>query len=141
MDSLADRLHHHSERGKRLFWLEGISDEYLEKIYDACTCLIAASEGEGFGLPLIEAAQHKLPIIARDIPVFREVAGKHAYYFSGLDPQSLAETVKNWLTINAGGNAPQSADMPWLTWEQNAQQLLAAILPKTNAVINTEILN
>ena len=91
--------------GKRLFWLEGISDEYLEKIYDACTCLIAASEGEGFGLPLIEAAQHKLPIIARDIPVFREVAGEHAYYFSGLDPQSLAESVKNWLTLNAEGDA------------------------------------
>ena len=56
-----------------MLWLEGISDEYLDKVYAASTCLIAASEGEGFGLPLIEAAQHKLPIIARDIPVFREV--------------------------------------------------------------------
>src|SRR5262249_6327442 len=47
-------LRGHPELGKRLFWLEGISDEYLEKVYAAGACLIAASYGEGFGLPLIE---------------------------------------------------------------------------------------
>ena len=75
------RLRSHRERGRRLFWVNGPSDEYLEKIYATSSCLIAASEGEGFGLPLIEAARHKLPIIARDIPVFREVAGEHALLF------------------------------------------------------------
>lgn len=130
VDQLADNLRQHSELNKRLFWLEGISDEYLQKIYTANNCLIAASEGEGFGLPLIEAAQHKLPIIARDIPVFREVAGKYAHYFSGLEPQALANTVKNWLSLNAEGNAPQSVDMPWLTWKQSTQQLLRHILPE-----------
>ena len=34
-----------------------------------------ASFGEGFGLPLIEAARHHLPIIARRRPVFEEVIG------------------------------------------------------------------
>lgn len=29
------------------FGLQGISDEYLEKVYAVATCLIAASEGEG----------------------------------------------------------------------------------------------
>ncbi|WP_115760418.1 glycosyltransferase, partial [Escherichia coli] len=92
--------HNHAERNRRLFWLDGVSDEYLEKIYAASDCLIAASEGEGFGLPLIEAAQHKLPIIARDIPVFREVAGNHALYFSGATPDTLANAVKEWLTLD-----------------------------------------
>ena len=122
------RLRKHKESGKRLFWLEGISDEYLDKIYAASTCLIAASEGEGFGLPLIEAAQHKLPIIARDIPVFREVAGDHAYYFNGLDPLVLADALKHWLTLRAENKAPQSDDMPWLTWNQSARQLLDTLL-------------
>ena len=93
--------------------------------------MIAASEGEGFGLPLIEAAQHKLPIIARDIPVFREVAGEHAYYFNGLEPQALADAIKQWVGLNSEGKAPQSDGMPWLTWRQSTQQLLAAILPNT----------
>lgn len=116
------------ELGNRLFWLNGISDEYLEKVYAASTCLIAASEGEGFGLPIIEAAQHKLPIIARDIPVFREVAGEHAYYFAGLEASSLTNTVKDWLALDEAGKAPRSDTMPWLTWAQSTQQLLDVVL-------------
>jgi glycosyltransferase involved in cell wall biosynthesis len=124
VDQLVDKLRQHPELNQRLFWLEGISDEYLEKVYVASACLIAASEGEGFGLPLIEAARHKLPIIARDIPVFREVAGEYAYYFRGLDPQALADSVKSWLVLNTEGKAPQAGNMPWLTWQQSALQLL-----------------
>ncbi|MGZ5053899.1 MAG: glycosyltransferase [Methylobacter sp.] len=129
MESLIDRLRHHSKLGKNLFLLDGVSDEYLGEIYAASTCLVATSEGEGFGLPLIEAVQHRLPIIARDIPVFREVAGEHAYYFSGLEPQALADAIKQWLELNSEDKAPQSDGMPWLTWRQSTQQMLAAILP------------
>jgi glycosyltransferase involved in cell wall biosynthesis len=129
VDELVGKLRVHPELGKRLHWLEGISDEYLEKIYASSTCLIAASEGEGFGLPLIEAAQHKLPIMARDIPVFREVAGEHAYYFKGIEPYVLAATIKDWLALRAKGRAPSSDSMPWLTWAQSTQQLLRQILP------------
>lgn len=141
VDQLVDKFRQHPELNQHLFWLEGISDEYLEKIYVASTCLIAASEGEGFGLPLIEAAQHKLPIIARDIPVFREVAGEHAYYFNGLDPRVLADTLKHWLTLSTEGKAPQSEDMSWLTWRQSAQQLFAAILPNTDFLKNKGVSN
>lgn len=123
VEALVERLRNHPELGKRLFWLKGISDEYLEKVYAASVCLIAASEGEGFGLPLIEAARHKLPIIARGLPVFREVAGAHAYYFDGLDPDELAAAVEKWLTLDAAGGAPQSAGIPWLTWADSAEQL------------------
>ncbi|NBT86251.1 MAG: glycosyltransferase family 1 protein, partial [Alphaproteobacteria bacterium] len=54
VDELAQRINNHAESNKRLFWLQGISDEFLEKVYACCTCLIAASLNEGFGLPLIE---------------------------------------------------------------------------------------
>ena len=123
METLVDRLWQNPELGNRLFWLDSISDEYLEKIYAASTCLIAASEGEGFGLPLIEAAQHKLPIIARDIPVFREVAGDHAYYFSGLKPEDLAKAIEQWLALSTKGKCPQSKGIPWATWQASSQQL------------------
>jgi glycosyltransferase involved in cell wall biosynthesis len=129
VEALVDQLRTHPERGKRLFWLEGISDEYLEKVYAASTCLIAASYGEGFGLPLIEAAQHKLPIIARDIPVFREVAGDHAYYFDdSRDPAVIAQAVRAWLALHRAGTAPSSEGLPWLTWKQSAEHLLEIVL-------------
>lgn len=128
VEPLVNKLQRHAELGKRLFWLDGISDEYLEKVYAAADCLIAGSEGEGFGLPLIEAARHKLPIIARDLPVFREVAGPHAHYFSGLLAQDLASAVVAWRALQAKGLAPDSARIPFLTWSESAQQLLPQML-------------
>ncbi|MBB3102473.1 glycosyltransferase [Azomonas macrocytogenes] len=123
VEKLTQKLCSHPECNQRLFWLDGISDEYLEKTYAASTCLIAASEGEGFGLPLIEAAQHKLPIIARDIPVFREVAGEHAYYFEGRTAEELATAIEDWLRLYEKGQHPTSGTMPWLTWKESAEQL------------------
>ncbi|MBV5330742.1 MAG: glycosyltransferase [Chlorobium sp.] len=121
-------LRNHPELNKRLYWLDGISDEHLEKIYAATTCLIAASYGEGFGLPLIEAAQHKLPIIARDIPVFHEVAGEYAYYFEKETADGLAEDIKRWLSRYGEGTHPKSADMPWLEWKESAAHLLKILI-------------
>ena len=126
-DDIVGRIRAHPELNNRLIWLEGISDEYLEKVYAASTCLIAASYGEGFGLPLIEAAQHKLPIIARDIPVFREVAGEHAFYFSATSPDGLAGAIEEWLSLHAIDKHPKSDTMPWLTWAQSSRSLLAQI--------------
>jgi FkbM family methyltransferase len=133
MDALAEHLHTHPESGRRLIWLESVSDEYLERIYQNSDCLIAASECEGFGLPLIEAAQHKLPIIARDIPVFREVAGEHAYYFGAGSPHELAESVKAWLSLWNAGIHQKSQDMPWLTWKESAAVLMRLIMSKEDA--------
>lgn len=128
VEMLLETLRHHPEHGKRLFWLEGISDEYLEKIYSASTCLIVSSEGEGFCLPLIEASKHKLPIIARDIPVLHEVAGDYAFYFMGKEPIELAIAIKDWFSLYKSGKHPKSDSMPWLTWKQSAQQLIDIIV-------------
>ncbi|MCP3709235.1 glycosyltransferase [Paraburkholderia sp. CNPSo 3274] len=123
MEALADRIRSHAERNHRLFWLESISDEYLEKVYAVSDCLIAASSGEGFGLPLIEAARHGLPILARDIPVFREVAANHASYFDANEGPELAGAVREWLASREAGTIPLPTGLPFLSWEQSAAML------------------
>ena len=128
VDAVTERMKTHPELGKRLFWLAGISDEMLLKLYAGAAALLAPSEGEGFGLPLIEAAQHGTPIIARDLPVFREVAREYAHYFSGLAPDDLAVALDAWLALAAAGQAPASTGMPWLTWDQSAQQVVGNLI-------------
>jgi glycosyltransferase involved in cell wall biosynthesis len=125
---LARQLRRHPERDRRLFWLEKASDALLMQLYAQSTALLAASYAEGFGLPLIEAARQGLLIIARDIPVFHEVAGEFAFYFPDTDSAALAVSLRHWLQLHAEGKAPQSKDMPYLTWAQSAQQLLRVIL-------------
>jgi len=128
VEKVCQRMAAHPEKARRLFWLAGISDEMLQKLYAASSALLAPSEGEGFGLPLIEAAQKGIPILARNLPVFREVAGEHAAYFDGLAPQDLAAAVTTWLELQREGKAPPSTGMPWLTWDGSARQVLDALV-------------
>ena len=95
VEDLVSRLTRHRFAGKYLFWLSQADDHVLSLAYKDRR-LLAASEGEGFGLPLIEAARYGLPILARDLPVFREVAGKHA-------PTSRAKTQRPSETRSVGG--------------------------------------
>jgi glycosyltransferase involved in cell wall biosynthesis len=125
--TLVSRLERHPQRDQRLFWLRGPSDAVLRQAYAECACLLAASEGEGFGLPLIEAARYGLPVLARALPVFQEVAGEHASYFEGTDAASLAMALKTWLADHAQGCHRTSHGMPWQTWHANVDALLAIL--------------
>ncbi len=133
VDELAITLRKHEELGKRLVWFERADDELLSTIYEVSTCLIAASEGEGFGLPLIEAAHYNLPIIARDMPVFREVAGEHAFYFDqNASPSTLGASIQRWLALYSANRHKRSNSMPWLTWKQSANNLLSILVQREN---------
>ena len=127
VDSLVAEIESNTNFGVRLFWMEGISDEYLEVIYSKSSCLIAASEGEGFGLPLIEAASYGIPMLVRDIPVFREVAGDHACYFEGVEPIDIAHSIKNWRRDFEFDVHPKSKGMPSLSWKESAEHLIEAL--------------
>ena len=133
VDDLEERLRHHPEFGRRLYWLEDAGDELLARLYKKAAGLVAASEGEGFGLPLIEAARYGTPIISRDIPVFREVAGEYAAYFHAeSDSENLATFLSNWIDQYAAGSHVRSNGMPWLTWRESTKQLQTALDGKSS---------
>ena len=122
MEDFAAQVRSHQKFGETLFWFEAISDEYLERVYAACTCLIAASEGEGFGLPVIEAMRHGIPVLARDIAVFREVGGDDAAYFDdSLDPTVIASAVRDIIGRPHQPIAMSKARLK--TWQQSAEEL------------------
>ena len=103
----------------------------MEDLYGRATCLLAASEAEGFGLPLIESARRGLPILARGLPVFKEVAGSAAYYFADNSDAELSGSIARWLGLHEEGKAPTPDALAWLTWQQSALQL-TAILPTSH---------
>jgi glycosyltransferase involved in cell wall biosynthesis len=83
----------HDQYEKKLFWLKDINDYELSLLYKHAHALIFPSIEEGFGLPIIEAAQLDLPLILSDIDVFREIAGTDALYFNCGDVDSLTTTI------------------------------------------------
>lgn len=105
-------------------WVSSASDEFVEEIYSRSDALIAASFDEGFGLPLVEASKIGIPLIVRDIPVFREVAGEHAHFFSNGGAADIAEGVELWLTQRPLDQVPSSAGIARVSWRDSAKELL-----------------
>jgi glycosyltransferase involved in cell wall biosynthesis len=120
---LLDRLRKHPESDRRLHWLEGADDAAVLACYRQSDLLLAASQGEGYGLPLVEAASQGLPILARDLPVFREVAGQGADYFQGDDGDALAAAIEDWLVRKREGRLADPALVRRHDWRSAANLL------------------
>lgn len=124
--SLFDRLKGGQEPGVELCY--NLSDHDLAGLYAGAKALLFPSQTEGFGLPLVEAAQYGTPIICSDIPVFREICGPHASYVNISSASSLAAGLEDWLRLAQAGQSPDSSLIKYLTWEDSAIHLLTAVL-------------
>lgn len=67
--------------------MNGCSDEDMARLIAGSQALLMPSFAEGFGLPVVEALQLGVPVIASDLPVFREIAADIPHY---LDPNDGA---------------------------------------------------
>ena len=65
----------------RVIFFGEVSDEQLANLYAHAVALVFPSKMEGFGLPAIEALSIGCPVIASDIPAFREILGDNAVFF------------------------------------------------------------
>lgn len=136
---LMTRLRSHPLRGDKLFLFEELGDSDLSFLYTHSAGLIFLSKGEGFGLPLVEAANYGTPIICSDIPVFHEIAGNYATYVSDNDAVTLAQELEAWWQKRQMGQLPNTQEMPRLTWKQSSVMLLQVILD--NHWYNKELKN
>lgn len=126
-DALIERIRQHPELNRRLFMYNSLSDKSLEHAYSHATALVFPSHVEGFGLPLVEAMQRKLPAMASDIPVFREIGGDYMAYFDLANPQSLSDLVTG---MERSGEFPAALGLEqwcWLSWREASAQLVERI--------------
>ena len=79
------------------FHIGSVSDSGLAWLYENAVGLVAPSFAEGFGLPAVEAFSHSLPVLASDIPIFREVLGEYALYFNPTDPEAMAKSIEHFI--------------------------------------------
>lgn len=52
----------------------------VHDLYRLADLLLLPSHDEGFGIPILEAAAHRMPIVCSDLPVLRDLAGDAAVY-------------------------------------------------------------
>ena len=109
-----------------MIWYENASDALLERLYREASAAILPSEGEGFGLPLVEAAHAGLPVIARNLDVFKEIGGEGAYYFDAEHGEDLGQAILNWIELYKSDAHPLPAKIFRSTWNGSTEDLLKA---------------
>lgn len=67
--------------GPNLISLGYVEQEEKNRLIRQGGCFLFPSRAEGFGIPLIEVMQYKVPIIASDMSIFREIIGDCIYYY------------------------------------------------------------
>ncbi len=78
----------------------------VSALYQLADALFFPSTGEGFGLPLLEAAAHRLPVWCSDLPVHREVLGPLAQFFDPReDPAEVSARIVQWWRLDPAGQA------------------------------------
>jgi len=73
------------------------TSEELAWLYAHASVLLVPSRYEGFGFPLVEGFAAQLPVIAADIPTFREVGADAALYVAPDDPAGWAAAISRVL--------------------------------------------
>lgn len=124
------RIRTNPEAGRRLLFIEDASDAELNLAYQSSIAVISASMAEGFGLPIVEAAKHGKPAIVSDIPVFREIAGKDAIYFSLQHPQTLVDAINSFCDLTDAERSAMVSRVEITSWKESAEWLLSIIYGK-----------
>lgn len=112
--------------GQALHWFGNADDALLARIYREAGALVIPSHIEGFGLPLVEGAHWGRPVIASDIPVFREIGEDFANFFAPTDAAQLE--ARMWEAergVLPKRLAPGQA--VGLSWQQSAMQFAEEI--------------
>lgn len=77
---------------------DSLPEEDIFGLYRLADLLLLPSLEEGFGLPVIEASQARLPIFCSDIEPLRELGKNEAEYFSPqAPPEEIASKIEKYL--------------------------------------------
>lgn len=63
----------------------------IQEYYSHAQIYVLSSRWEGFGLVLVEAMAHGLPVVSSDLPTSKEIMGTFGLYFKNVDIEDLAE--------------------------------------------------
>lgn len=115
--------------GNRIIFKDGVSDaEYAQEL-SAAFAFVSASKDEGFGIPLVEAMRHGIPILVSDIPIFREIAAEAGNFFENSSPEDFSNHVRkllplsNWQEARARSKLREAA----FSWDESARKLLDVV--------------
>lgn len=105
-----------------------VTDNQLAWLYSQADLFVFLSLDEGFGIPTLEALQFGSPILASDIPVFREILGPRASYVDPRNVDLVSKAIGQALDLVAakGRPVPVMPESLGYSWKASVERLRAA---------------
>lgn len=85
-----------NSKGTRVYFTGYLSDADVEQHYKKADAFVFPSLMEGFGLPVLEAFHHGVPLLCSDRTSLPEIAGDAAIYFDPTDAHSIAAAIRSF---------------------------------------------
>ena len=73
---------------------------HIQSYYSEAQIYVLSSRWEGFGLVLVEAMAHGLPVVSSDLPTSREIMGDFGLYFENENVEELAQRLEEATHLN-----------------------------------------
>ncbi len=105
-----------------------IPDEQLGQVYQHASLYVFPSINEGFGIPILEAFQHDVPILVANNTCLPEVGGDAVIQFNPYEATDLFKKISlvlNDPALQATMKEKGRARLQAFNWEKTATQLLA----------------
>jgi glycosyltransferase involved in cell wall biosynthesis len=108
--------------------VSGLTTPAVKKLLDGAQALLMPSFAEGYGLPVREALMANVPVIASDIPAFREIKDQRLNLLSPINGDA-------WLVaIEALANKPSNKSeilpangLDWTNYFNTIDQFIASL--------------
>ncbi|MCA4131372.1 glycosyltransferase family 1 protein [Arthrobacter sp. M4] len=111
----------------------GVTDREYVRLLSRATALVSLSRAEGYGLPLVEAMSLGTPVIASDIPIFREIGGDAVSFVDPDSPEDFAAAVHRLADADLGDSSEWAASSRLsvaraadFNWDASAKALVSA---------------
>ena len=104
-----------------------ISDQQLAWLYSRARLFLFLSLDEGFGIPNLEALSFGTPVLASDIPVFREILRTNAAFVDPRDVKAVASAVDAALADESRLEPIDPATLGF-SWAQSVRKIRAVLM-------------
>ncbi len=115
----------------RVRFLDYVSDDELPALYEKSECFVLPSLYEGFGLPVLEAMAHGVPVVVSKTSSLPEIAGEAGIY---VDPEDVRSIASGLMTALAERGADRKKRITLgkkrahgFTWENAARQVMSVL--------------
>ena len=106
-DDVFDRLDNDEKLRGHVAELNTCSDAELATSMASARALLFPSLAEGYGLPLVEALGAGVPVIASDLPVFREIGGDIPTFIEAGDSSAWEAAILDYAQADSAARTAQ----------------------------------